>query len=421
MEWMFAYCTSLTSLDLSSFDTSKVMDMDAMFEGCSALKTLNLSNFNTSATTGMSYMFYGCRSLTSLDLSGFDTSNVVEMGRMFTNCSSLTDLNVSRFNTSNVTYMRNMFEGCSSLPSLDLSSFDMSKVTNTNYMIYSCPLLKTVKSPVNANTSNSLTSDAIFFDSELNFYDNFPQNQSVSILLTRAPADASGAKVTAIDQTYTGKIITPKAKVTFKGKTIPEEGYTLSYKNNVNTGTATIIAKFKGNYSGSAAGTFQIKEPSVGAQVTTDKAVYQINENKEVTYVAPTNKTTTTITIPDTIKIGTTTYKVTEVKSSAVSNNKNVTTINIGQNVKKLKANTIKKCPKLKKIIFRFKSVKAAKKCKVGKQKKINNKKRLKIKAIIRNRKAKSRKSKAFKKAYRKKLARSFGKKAKISVVYSRK
>ena len=89
--------------------------------------------------------------------------------------------------------------------------------------------------------------------------------------------------------------------------------------------------------------------------------------------------------------------------------------------VKKLTANTIKKCPKLRKIIFRFNSVKAAKKCKIGKQKKINNKKRIKVKAIIRNRKAKTRKSRAFKKAYRKRLAKSFGKKAKISVVYSKK
>jgi len=39
---------------------------------------LNLLNFDTSKVTDMSYMFYSCRSLTSLDLSSFDTSNVVD-------------------------------------------------------------------------------------------------------------------------------------------------------------------------------------------------------------------------------------------------------------------------------------------------------------------------------------------------------
>ena len=45
---MFAGMSSLTSLNLSSFDTSKVTDMFVMFFGVSNLTNLNLSNFNTS-------------------------------------------------------------------------------------------------------------------------------------------------------------------------------------------------------------------------------------------------------------------------------------------------------------------------------------------------------------------------------------
>ena len=59
--------------------------------------------------TNMSYMFYNCTSLTSLNLSNFNTNNVKDMEGMFFNCSSLTSLNLSNFNTNNVNDMSYMF------------------------------------------------------------------------------------------------------------------------------------------------------------------------------------------------------------------------------------------------------------------------------------------------------------------------
>jgi surface protein len=52
-------------------------------------------------------MFNQCSSLTSLDLSNFNTSNVNNMSGMFSQCSSLTSLDLSNFNTSNVKDMLN--------------------------------------------------------------------------------------------------------------------------------------------------------------------------------------------------------------------------------------------------------------------------------------------------------------------------
>ena len=45
MKAMFLNCSKLTSLNLSSFDTSGVTTMDRMFYKCSNLKTINLSSF----------------------------------------------------------------------------------------------------------------------------------------------------------------------------------------------------------------------------------------------------------------------------------------------------------------------------------------------------------------------------------------
>ena len=57
------------------------------------------------------FMFYNCSSLTSLNLSNFNTNNVTNMRSMFFDCSSLTSLNLSNFNTNNVIDMRSMFNG----------------------------------------------------------------------------------------------------------------------------------------------------------------------------------------------------------------------------------------------------------------------------------------------------------------------
>ncbi len=57
------------------------------------------------------FMFFNCSSLTSLNLSNFNTNNVTNMNSMFSNCSSLTSLNLSNFNTNNVTDMCRMFSG----------------------------------------------------------------------------------------------------------------------------------------------------------------------------------------------------------------------------------------------------------------------------------------------------------------------
>ncbi len=136
-ESMFNQCSSLESLDLSSFDTSKVTNMRAMFAGCSSLKFLDLTSFDTSNVNSMNVMFSECSSLESLDLSSFNTSKVTSMNDMFYSCSSLEYLDLSSFDTSNVEEMSRMFK-YSSYMSLDLSSFNTSKAAYMDEMFYKC-------------------------------------------------------------------------------------------------------------------------------------------------------------------------------------------------------------------------------------------------------------------------------------------
>jgi bacterial surface protein 26-residue repeat protein (3 repeats) (fragment) len=118
MASMFKDCSSLVSIDISSFDTTKVSDMNSMFEGCSALTHLDLSSFNTARVRGMCSMFQGCRSLKSLDLSSFNVSAVGQIDRMFSDCTALTKLDLSYFNPKNVGNMAEMFFNCRELTTI---------------------------------------------------------------------------------------------------------------------------------------------------------------------------------------------------------------------------------------------------------------------------------------------------------------
>lgn len=75
-----------------------------------------------------------------------------------------------------------------------------------------------------------------------------------------APAAISSASISCEDQIYTGQGVTAQPVVTFNGKTLAlgVDYYISGYSNIVNVGTATVTVKGKGNFTGTAKGTFRI-------------------------------------------------------------------------------------------------------------------------------------------------------------------
>ncbi|MDT2784294.1 BspA family leucine-rich repeat surface protein [Enterococcus asini] len=144
MSYMFTLCSGLEILDVSGFDTSSVTNFRSMFVSCSGLKTLDVSGFDTSSATNMNAMFSGCSSLDILDVGNFDTSKVEDMSSTFSQCSGLQTLDVSGFDTSKVEDMRSMFSHCSGLKTLDVSGFDTSSVMDMSYMFALCSDLQTL-------------------------------------------------------------------------------------------------------------------------------------------------------------------------------------------------------------------------------------------------------------------------------------
>lgn len=152
---MFFGDEKLTSLDLSNFDTQSLTNMDKMFYGMSSLTSLNISSFNTSKVTNMDSLFYGMVNIENINVSNFDTRNVTNMNHMFSSMHKLKQLQLpATFNTSGVTDMGYMFYNSKSLTSLDVSMFNTEKVTNMREMFGYLESMTNIKFGSSFNTKN---------------------------------------------------------------------------------------------------------------------------------------------------------------------------------------------------------------------------------------------------------------------------
>ena len=138
----FASLNNIIGFD--NLRTDDVKNITLMFHSCSSLTSVDLSSFNTANVYNMSEMFYGCIRLTSVDLSSFNTANVTYMTDMFYNCSMLETIYVGNgWSTNKVSLSNGMFTSCSSLPGYQLSNptdKQMAKLTTAGgYLTYKAP------------------------------------------------------------------------------------------------------------------------------------------------------------------------------------------------------------------------------------------------------------------------------------------
>ena len=94
--------------------------------------------------------------------------------------------------------------------------------------------------------------------------------------------------------------------------------------------------------------------PKKGDVVADDKASVTVEvtdvAKKEVEYKEPANKKAKTVSIPATVKIDGVTYKVTKVDDNAFKNNKTVTKVTVGSNIKTIGKNAFSGATKLKTV-----------------------------------------------------------------------
>ena len=134
LNYMFAGCTNLTSVDFSKLGNKYSSDTEHMFDGCINLTYVNIDNLKIKDTI---YMFKDCKLLKSIDLSKIDITGAKELEYMFTGCNSLQVINLKGFKLDSITSIKGMFDNCYSLKYLDLSAFKPSQLYNKiNFVNY---------------------------------------------------------------------------------------------------------------------------------------------------------------------------------------------------------------------------------------------------------------------------------------------
>lgn len=269
----------------TNLDVTKVVVRDPMkphnlanwFDSFHNLESVDLGKLDTSQVTDMSSMFQNCGKLKSLDLRSFNTANVENFNRMFEYCYELKSVNLSSFQTSKATGMAYMFGGCCELESLDLSSFNMRNVLNATSMFPDWGKLSTVKVGANANVRTLLpTPDRDYIEGATGKWVGTSGVAYDPATIPSFRADTykaqRGYSVTNMDISlsdywfdYTGQPIKPAVTVMldYAATLRPGVDYTVTYKNNVNAGTASVVVAGKGNYGGTATETFNISALSL--------------------------------------------------------------------------------------------------------------------------------------------------------------
>ena len=113
-----------------SFANARPTSTGGWFFYMSKLKSITGLNFlNTSEVTYMASMFADCSNLTNLDLSSWNTAKVTDMRHMFRDCSGLTTIYVGdEWSTSAVTQSTRMFYGCTSLEGGKGTTYDENHI-----------------------------------------------------------------------------------------------------------------------------------------------------------------------------------------------------------------------------------------------------------------------------------------------------
>ena len=228
------------------------------FEGCIALTQVELAD---TVTDIADYAFYACVKLTEFSL----TEGVVNIGRgAFGYCEAVKELHIP---DSVEGIAREAFSGCIGLTDITIPD-NVQMILEGAFK--NCKKLETASLP------------AAFLDDD-NYDEAKVFNGCKSAVVTYRLSDENVGKIGT--QFYTGQAVEPDVSV--GGETFVLEkdtDYTVTYKKNVNIGTATAVVKGKGNYSGTVNRKFRITKKKLSiknAEVTgPDDVVYSGKKQK---------------------------------------------------------------------------------------------------------------------------------------------
>ena len=189
---MFKDCVSLTSINISNFDTKNVEAMNDMFSGCESLKILDFSNIDISKVTNMNNMFLNCKNLEYINIKNYKSNTILDYNKFFKNVKDnlvicVRDENlkslINDYSCHIVNCLNNLYEAkqkidnnCSYYCSY-YHYFENSKTMFTCTKSYSCPSYydKLIENKKEC-TSNCTNDDIYQYEFKKKCYSNCPNN-----------------------------------------------------------------------------------------------------------------------------------------------------------------------------------------------------------------------------------------------------
>ena len=124
------------SFEMNNLNAPQLQSAVGMLKGVANCSfAVKLQNWNCPILTSVANMFDGSTSLSSIDVTGWQTPQLNNTSYMFRNCSVLSDLNgISTLPVDNVTTLESMFYNCDGLSQLDLSNWNVDNVVSATNM-----------------------------------------------------------------------------------------------------------------------------------------------------------------------------------------------------------------------------------------------------------------------------------------------
>ncbi|MBR1752743.1 MAG: leucine-rich repeat domain-containing protein, partial [Ruminococcus sp.] len=316
--WAFAYCTSLTSITIPDSVTSIG---EYAFSRCTSLESITIPN---SVTSIGAYAFNHCTSLTSITIP----NSVTSIGECaFFYCTSLKSITIPKsvksigdkafgYSWDSSIYYYVNTPGFKIYCYKDTAGEKYAKDNGFDYELLDAPsqththtYTGKITKPATCTATGIRTYTCV--DGDDSYTEEIPKTAHTYTTTIVAPTyDAQGytehtcsvcgdsykdnytakltrtsiakANVTGITaKTYTGKALKPSVTVKLSGKTLKSgTDYTVSYKNYVEVGTATVTVKGKGAYTGSISKTFKINPKASSVKKVTSPKTKQL----KVTY-----------------------------------------------------------------------------------------------------------------------------------------
>lgn len=329
-ESAFAGCSSLNNITIPE---NVISIKENAFQNCTSLESINIPEGIDEINEGL---FDGCIMLSDLDIEGTITSI---NANAFKNCSSLTELYLS----DDISELGDdAFEGCTSLVLYSHYNLYVKKYAKEQGLQLKYILNNEYATVVFSQTNISYNGSelhpevtVLYGDKELSTDDydvTYSNNTNVGegIVTVIGKNEFEGTltaefsilpgKITEIilsseSYIYDGTEKKPEIIAKCGDNIISADDYEVTYENNIETGTATVIVTGKGNFEGTITKTFRIVDKEITSIelsetefeytgnsieptiiVKSDNDVIDIN-NYEIVYTNNTNVGTATITV----------------------------------------------------------------------------------------------------------------------------